>query len=41
MARRVPDVRKLERFTGYRPRTPLDRIIADIVAEQRAAQTRS
>ena len=41
MARRVPDVRKLERFTGYRPRTPLDTIIADIVAEQRAAQTRS
>ncbi len=41
MARRVPDVRKLERFTGYRPRTSLDRIIADIVAEQRAAQTRS
>ena len=36
MARRVPDVRKLERFIGYRPRTPLDRIIADIVAEQRA-----
>jgi UDP-glucose 4-epimerase len=35
MARRVPDVRKLERFIGYRPRTPLDRIIADIVAEQR------
>jgi hypothetical protein len=28
MARRVPDVSKLERFTGYRPRTPLDRIIA-------------
>jgi nucleoside-diphosphate-sugar epimerase len=37
MARRVPDVRKLERYTGYRPRTSLDRIIADIVAEQRAA----
>ena len=41
MARRVPDVRKLERFTGYRPRTPLDTIIADIVAEQRAALSRS
>ncbi|MEP7205982.1 MAG: NAD-dependent epimerase/dehydratase family protein [Casimicrobiaceae bacterium] len=37
MARRVPDVRKLERCIGYRPRTPLDRIIADIVAAQRAA----
>ena len=41
MARRVPDVSKLERFTGYRPRTPLDRIIADIVAEQRAARARA
>ncbi|MEO5701566.1 MAG: NAD-dependent epimerase/dehydratase family protein [Casimicrobiaceae bacterium] len=37
MARRVPDVRKLERCIGYRPRTSLDRIIADIVAAQRAA----
>ncbi len=37
MVRRVPDVRKLERFIGYRPTTPLDRIIADVVAEQRAA----
>jgi UDP-glucose 4-epimerase len=37
MARRVPDVAKLERYTGYRPRTPLARIIDDIVAEQRAA----
>jgi UDP-glucose 4-epimerase len=37
MVRRVPDVRKLERFVGYRPRTPLDRIIADVVAEQKAA----
>src|SRR5262249_29168033 len=41
MARRVPDVAKLERYTGYRPRTPLDRIIADIVAEQRAALSRT
>ena len=40
MARRVPDVRKLERFIGYRPRTSLDRIIADIVAEQRATLER-
>jgi UDP-glucose 4-epimerase len=37
MVRRVPDVRKLERFIGYRPRTSLDRIIADVVAEQKAA----
>jgi UDP-glucose 4-epimerase len=37
MARRVPDVRKLERVIGYRPRTSLDRIISDIVAEQRVA----
>jgi hypothetical protein len=37
----VPDVAKLERYAGYRPRTPLVRIVADIVAdivaEQRAA----
>jgi UDP-glucose 4-epimerase len=37
MVRRVPDVRKLERFIGYRPRTSLERIIADVVAEQKAA----
>ena len=37
MARRVPDVRKLERVIGYRPRTTLDQIIDDVVAEQRAA----
>jgi UDP-glucose 4-epimerase len=37
MARRVPDLSKLERTIGYRPRTPLDQIIADVVAEQRAA----
>ena len=37
MQRRVPDVRKLERFIGYRPRTPLNQIIDDVVAEQRAA----
>jgi UDP-glucose 4-epimerase len=37
MVRRVPDVRKLERAIGYRPRTPLDKIIADVVAGQRVA----
>ena len=37
MARRVPDVSKLASFIGYRPRTPLEEIIADVVAEQRAA----
>jgi UDP-glucose 4-epimerase len=36
MARRVPDLRKLERFTGSRPRTPLRAIIADVVEDQRA-----
>jgi len=38
MARRVPDVSKLEAATGFRPRRPLDEIIADIVAEKRAAR---
>lgn len=36
MLRRVPDVRKLERTIGFRPRTPLAQIIADVVADQRA-----
>jgi UDP-glucose 4-epimerase len=36
MLRRVPDVSKLERFTGFRPRTPLSEIIRDVVADQRA-----
>jgi UDP-glucose 4-epimerase len=36
MQRRLPDVRKLERVTGFRPTTPLEQIITDVVAEQRA-----
>ena len=36
MRRRVPDVSKLERVTGFRPRLSLDRIIADIIEEKRA-----
>lgn len=36
MQRRVPDASKLERTIGFRPRTPLSRIIADVVADQRA-----
>ncbi|MEP7344037.1 MAG: NAD-dependent epimerase/dehydratase family protein [Gemmatimonadaceae bacterium] len=35
MMRRVPDVSKLERVTGFRPRTPLSQIISDVVADQR------
>ena len=38
MMRRVPDVSKLEAMTGFRPRTPLSKIIADVVADQRARQ---
>ena len=37
MMRRLPDVSKLERFTGFRPRRPLSEIIEDIVAEKRAS----
>ncbi|MFN0114157.1 MAG: NAD-dependent epimerase/dehydratase family protein [Paracoccaceae bacterium] len=37
MARRLPDVSKLERFTGFRPRRGLDEIITDVIAEKRAA----
>jgi UDP-glucose 4-epimerase len=36
MQRRVPDVRKLEQAVGFRPRTPLRTIIADVVADQKA-----
>jgi UDP-glucose 4-epimerase len=36
MQRRIPDVRKLERAIGFRPDTPLEQIIADVVAEQRS-----
>jgi UDP-glucose 4-epimerase len=36
MMRRVPDVSKLEQFTGFRPSTPLSQIVADVVADQRA-----
>lgn len=35
MLRRVPDVSKLEQFTGFRPRTPLDAIIDDLIQEKR------
>lgn len=34
MQRRVPDLTKLERMIGFRPRTPLSTIIADVVADQ-------
>ena len=36
--RRAPDVRKLEPAIGFRPRTPLSRIIADVVDDMRARQ---
>ena len=34
--RRVPDVRKLERLTGYRFQHSLETIIADVIADQKA-----
>ena len=34
MARRRPDLRKLERLTGFRPAIPLDRIIRDVAASR-------
>jgi len=36
MKRRVPDLRRLEALTGFRPRTPLSAIIQDVLADQRA-----
>jgi UDP-glucose 4-epimerase len=40
MLRRVPDVTKLERVTGFRPSIPLDQIVADVVADQRGRLAR-
>ncbi len=37
MMRRVPDVSKLERFIGYRPRTGIEQLIDDVVAQKRNA----
>jgi UDP-glucose 4-epimerase len=37
MRRRVPSVSKLRRTIGFAPSTPLERIVADVVDEQRAA----
>jgi UDP-glucose 4-epimerase len=36
MHRRVPDLSRLASTIGFRPRTPLSKIIADVVADQRA-----
>jgi len=33
--RRVPDVSKLQRVTGFRPQTSLEVIIRDVVEDQR------
>lgn len=37
MARRLPDVAKLQRTIGFRPRRGLAEIIADVIAEKRCA----
>ncbi len=39
MQRRKPSVEKLERVIGFRPRASLDQIIADVIAEKRAARS--
>lgn len=36
MMRRVPDVSRLERTTGFKPMTPLEQIVRDVVEDQRA-----
>ncbi|MES2358955.1 MAG: NAD-dependent epimerase/dehydratase family protein [Gemmatimonadota bacterium] len=36
MPRRVPDLSRLEQTIGFRPRTPLSRIISDVIADQRS-----
>jgi len=37
MQRRKPNLSKLEKCIGYRPRTPLSRIVADLIEEKKAA----
>ena len=39
MLRRVPDVRKLERFTGFKPGIPLEKTISDVIADRRERLT--
>ena len=41
MQRRVPDLTRLERTIGFRPRTPLADIIRDVVADQRTRPPRT
>jgi UDP-glucose 4-epimerase len=36
MERRMPDLDRLKRLTGYRPKYCLDQILADVVANVRA-----
>jgi UDP-glucose 4-epimerase len=36
MQRRVPDLAKLERTIGFRPRTSLAQIVSDVIADQRS-----
>ncbi len=37
MQRRKPNLNKLEQYIGYRPTTPLSKIVDDVIAEERAA----
>lgn len=36
MERRLPDASKLERWTGFRPKTTLEEIIADVITDRRS-----
>ncbi len=41
MERRVPDLAKLSRLTGFRPEIPLDRIIGDVLDDRRRSRSAS
>lgn len=41
MERRVPDLAKLSRLTGFRPEIPLDRIIRDVLDDRRRVRSAS
>jgi UDP-glucose 4-epimerase len=39
MRRRVPDISKIQRFTGWQPTHTLDQVLADVVAQESKAVT--
>jgi UDP-glucose 4-epimerase len=38
MQRRMPNISKLEKYIGYRPSTPLSKIVDDLIVEKRSSR---